>query len=127
MDDKYYWHKVLGWTFLITAFLWVFCQPYSSTNNIPVEQPKQQYEVISFEPYKLVDTYQGISGTIKNVSDKKINSITISYNLYDKEGYHYHTAYDMASNLLPGTVWKYYIPIYGTNCYHIELVEIKTY
>lgn len=68
-----------------------------------------------------------VVGTVKNTTHKKISSLQIRFNFYNKEGKVIGTAYDRLSALAPEETWFFDAGLHGVefkDVYKFECVEV---
>jgi hypothetical protein len=55
-----------------------------------------------------------ITGTAKNIGNKEVNMVQIKARLYDENNTQLGTAFDIASNVLPGTTFNFKITYWSS-------------
>lgn len=67
----------------------------------------------------------GVKGTLKNVSDKTLDSVTVTAKFLTKDGTHLGSSADITSNLSGETKWKFEIPAKPADVDKINTYEIE--
>ena len=87
------------------------------------------YLVITASPHIIVDSCgrRYIVGSFKNTASVELDSVTLSFRLYDKDGNQIGEAGTVIDNLLPGKTWKYTARIWENEASYFEFAEINVY
>jgi len=98
-------------------------------NNIKSKVDYASYLVMSASPHIIVDSggRRYIVGSFKNTASVELDSVTLSFRLYDKDGNQIGEAGTVIDNLLPGKTWKYTARIWENEASYFEFAEINVY
>lgn len=95
-------------------------------NHIKSNVDYTSYLEMTDSPHIIVDSYGSkyIVGSFKNISSVELDSVALSFRLYDKDGNQIDNADEFVFDLLPGKTWKYETYI-SKEASYFELAEIN--
>ena len=106
-------------------------QVVENETNTTTEEPKEEKQekyTIEGDITESKDKYSlNLEGILRNNTDRDLNYIQISFNVYDKDGNLLGTALDNANHLKAGGTWKFKAVYFSSDneADHWELAEVS--
>lgn len=99
-------------------------EPDPHENDVAYQVSKKKFETVAEPEMTEEYGYPKVSGTVKNISGKKLSYAQIEFNFYDADGAQIGSTFTNINNLDVDGVWKYEAQGFDKGAASMKMVEI---